>query len=408
MLITNHKTIVLLWILVASAYILLSKSPTPFDYYTRLSKSMLEGKIYLTENPSWLNELITDPKNPSRFFVAYPPMPAIISIPLIFLNKNISQTTISIIIGSLNTLLAYLVAKKIISDNNSKTPFWIAILFAFGTNHFFLSTVGSAWYFAHIVSVFFLFLAILETLSKKRPLLIGLLLGASYWSRLPTILSLPFFLLMTKSEYISSQKSKIGHWKLAIGNWSLEIGLLFLLKLFLGLLVFLDLNFIYNYLRFGSIFDIGYTLIPNVLNEPWYQYGIFSIKYIPEHLKIIFTALPGISNKFPYINPGFVGLALWFVTPAFLIALLAPIKKLVVISSWLAIFLVSLPSLMHGTVGFSQFGYRFAMDYTPFLIILTTLGIGKNIKWPHKLLIFISVVVNLWGILLSKMNWANF
>lgn len=391
----------ILWIFVFTIYLLASKGPSPFNYYTRLSESLIHGKIYLTENPSWLNELIPDPQNSGHFFVAYPPMPAIVSIPFILIYKNISQTAISIFFGALNAVLALLVAKKLIGLKiNSSAPIWVALLFTFGTNHFFLATVGSAWYFAHIVSVFFLLLGILETLGKKRPLLIGLLLGASYWSRLPTILSLPFFLFMTKDKYFENS--------LKVGPWKLKIDIVYLLKLGIGLLIFLNLNFIYNFLRFGTISDIGYTLIPNVLSEPWYHYGIFSIKYIPEHLKIIFTALPSFENHFPYIFPSFVGLALWFVTPAFLIALKAPLRKLMSISSWIAIILVALPSLMHGTVGFSQFGYRFAMDYTPFLIILTSLGIGKNIKLHHKLLIILSILVNLWGVLLNKFSLALF
>ncbi|MCV4933129.1 hypothetical protein OFC23_32155, partial [Escherichia coli] len=40
----------------------------------------------------------------------------------------------------------------------------------------------------------------------------------------------------------------------------------------------------YNYARFGSFLDFGYSRIPGVLAEPWYNHGIFSIYYIPRQI----------------------------------------------------------------------------------------------------------------------------
>lgn len=399
--VTQKHQLILIAFITPLLYFFLSPGPTNFNYYTRLSQAFLSQRIFLNENPSWLNELIPDPRAPNRYYVAYPPMPAIVSLPFVLLDQNISQTHISIIFGSLNAILMFLVIKKFLNNKNSPTAFWITLLFAFGTNHFFLSTSGSAWYFAHIVSVFFLLLAIYETLNKKRPLLIGLLIGASYWSRLPTILSLPFFLLILKDCYLPRANSNIK-------NYLRSVNYAFLIKMALGIGIFLDLNFIYNFLRFGTIIDIGYTLIPNVLSEPWYRYGIFNIRYIPQHLKLIFTEFPAIQPDPPYIKPSYVGMSIFATTPALLLVVLAPIKKLVSVASWTAIILISLPSLMHGTVGFSQFGYRFAMDYTPFLILLTTLSIDKQPRWYHKLLIILSIVINLWGVVLNKTGLVTF
>ena len=49
--------------------------------------------------------------------------------------------------------------------------------------------------------------------------------------------------------------------------------------------------------------------------------------------------------------------------------------------------------------GFSQFGYRFALDFMPFLFLLTIKAMGNDLKWHHKSLIGASIVANLWGVL---------
>jgi hypothetical protein len=49
--------------------------------------------------------------------------------------------------------------------------------------------------------------------------------------------------------------------------------------------------------------------------------------------------------------------------------------------------------------GFAQFGYRFGLDYYPFLFLLVVASIGDSLKWHHKLLITLSVAINLGAVL---------
>ena len=46
-----------------------------------------------------------------------------------------------------------------------------------------------------------------------------------------------------------------------------------------------------------------------------------------------------------------------------------------------------------------QFGYRYALEFYPFLFLLTMKGMGTELKWHHMLIIALSVVVNLWAML---------
>ncbi len=49
--------------------------------------------------------------------------------------------------------------------------------------------------------------------------------------------------------------------------------------------------------------------------------------------------------------------------------------------------------------GWTQFGYRYGLDYTPFLWLLVARLIGDNLKWWHVLLIAVGIAVNAMGVL---------
>jgi hypothetical protein len=331
----------------------------------------------LTENPPWLNELIP---TQNKYFVPYPPMPAILAVPFVFL-KDLKQQVLAHLLGA---GIAALMAKSAwIITKNKSAALWIGLLTAFGNIIWFLAATGSSWYLGQVSAAFFLTLAIHETLTQKRPFLMGLFLGAAYLSRVHTILSIVFFLYLISKKY-----KKI-------------------LCFFIGLAPFLIFNALYNFARFGVLWDKGYLLIPGVLEEPWYQLGLLHPSYIERHLKIIFTALPVIKDTFPYIFPSWGGLAIWVTTPAFLLLVKAPFKKPIVKIALLAIALISIPILTHGTYGFAQFGYRFAVDFYPFLFLILIYSLPKKLGKIHWALLFLSILVNTWGVVwINKFGWV--
>jgi peptidoglycan/LPS O-acetylase OafA/YrhL len=70
---------------------------------------------------------------------------------------------------------------------------------------------------------------------------------------------------------------------------------------------------------------------------------------------------------------------------------------------WLATALLSacilpvLLLLMYFNTGWYQFGYRFVLDFLPFLLLLAALGMKERPTLPAKLLIALSVLINVWG-----------
>ena len=361
---------------------------TPYDNFVRLADAFLNGRLYLTADVPWLELVLLKDKH----YVVPPPFPAILILPVVAIwGLSTNQTLISIFFGSLNVSLAYLVAKTL--TQNRGVQIWSTAMFGFGTIHWWVATAGGVWTFSHTISVTFLFIAILFTLNKYHPLLIGLSLGASYWTRLTTILSFPFFLIYTYDRWYKPFNIK---------NILNGINIRFLFFLGSGTAIFILLNAIYNYARFETPFDASYYLIPGILEEPWYQKGIFDLTYIPRHLKVIFWGLPKLIEEFPFLLPSWHGMAIWITTPAFIYAFRAGIRNKLSLGCWLSIALIALVNFSHGTWGFTQFGYRFALDFYPFLFLLTVKGIGDEIKWHHKILIIIGILVNFWGVLVIQ------
>lgn len=349
-----------------------------WNHFVYLADSFLHGHLYianiLTELAHWNN----------HYFVVYPPMPAILLMPFVALfGTSFYQPMLSILLGAINVSLAYIVLLKFF--NNRKLSLWVSSLYAFGTIQWYHAEVGSSWYIAHIVALFFLWLSLLELVTKQRLFLIGLFIGAAYLARLPTILSVFFVLIYLRHKFNRGRNINLNIKNIAL--------------LFLGLSPAILFNWLYNYLRFGTIFDIGYSMLP-IFDEPWYRYGLFSIKYLPLHLREFFTAMPAFSSKLPFVIPSIYIMALWFVTPAFFLIIFANYKTKVALAALVAIILTSLPDFLHGNNGSTQFGYRFALDYLPFLLLLTALGYERIKPLVGNLLILLSIIINLWGVVM--------
>ncbi|MBI2314894.1 hypothetical protein HYU93_02445 [Candidatus Daviesbacteria bacterium] len=356
---------------------------TPYNYFIYLADAFLHGQLYVTESFPWLNELI---KWQGHLYVVYPPMPAIILMPYVFLlGKGASQTLSSILLGSVNSVLVYLLIKRL--NYSVKTAILVAISFAFGTNHWYLSSVGSAWFLAHITALFFLLLALLETFGKQRLLLIGILLGMSFWARTTVVFTIFFFYVYFLNKFWPLNRKNLY-------NFSV---------LNLGIIFFVLLDATYNFLRFGNFSPLSpYSLIPGIAQDPIFQQGFMNIAYIQRHIEALFLKLPVFSSSPPFIIPSLHSTAIWFTSPVLLYSLRAK-KSLLMLACWVAIIVTQSVIALWGGVGFAQFGYRFAQDFMPFVLILVASGIGQK---PTKLAYFllcISILVNLWGIVMVNM-----
>jgi hypothetical protein len=158
-------------------------------------------------------------------------------------------------------VIAYFVARDVARKPEGTPPkkhegryVWFAAMFGFGTLFWYLASVGSVWLIAQVMSVFFVLLAIHEAFNKARPLIMGLLVGAAFWCRLPAILGVLFFAVLIISR--QANPAWIGKIRSALKP---------LVLLAVGAGVFVGLDMAYNFVRFGALFDVGYWMIPGVL-----------------------------------------------------------------------------------------------------------------------------------------------
>jgi len=379
----------LLIIVLAALFVfLLTKGSSPGqNHFVYLAEAFLHGRLGVTGGGTVLAEIV--PYN-GNFYVVYPPMPAVLLLPFVAVfGTSFDQGLMSVFLASLCIAATWFMLKK--TGVNGNKAVWMTALFGFGTCFWFIASVGSSWYIEHVVAVLFLTLAMILALCKKSPFLTGLLLGFAFLSRLPVILSFPFFLFL-----FFEQK---GTWKSR-----LRVAAFF----FIGLGILVCIYELYNFGRWGVLSDLGYTLIPGIQQDPYFSEGIFNLSYIPRHIYAIFFQGPILLNSFPYFEPNWMGLGLFFTTPAFIYIFKGPWSKL---SKYAAFAVVCiLPILItHGTVGFTQFGYRFGLDFTPFLILLAAKGMRENLGWEEKILIILSILINLWGtVAIIKFDFVSF
>jgi hypothetical protein len=374
--------------LVALLVFLLSKGPPAGqNHFVYLAEAFLHGKLGVSDGGAVLAEIVPFKGN---YYVVYPPMPAVLLLPFVAVfGTSFDQGLMSVLLACLGVTATWLMLKK--TGANGNKALWLTTLFGFGTCFWFTAAVGSSWYIEHISAVLFLTLAIILALYKKSPFLTGLILGFAFLSRLPVILSFPFFLLL-----IYEQNSG---WKPRLKQAAYFI---------IGLGILVGVYELYNFGRWGVFSDLGYTLIPGIQQDPSFTNGIFNLSYIPRHIYAILFQGPILLNNFPYFEPNWMGLGLFFTTPAFIYIFKGPWNKL---SKYAALAIVCiLPILItHGTVGFTQFGYRFSLDFTPFLMLLVAKGMSENLGWQEKALIILSVLVNLWGVVsIIGFNFVSF
>lgn len=382
--VSRNKTrmVIIIFLFTTIVYFLTSAGNTAYNHFTLLADAFLKGHLYIEGIMPWLEKV---PLDATKFYVVNPPIPAVISLPFVFLfGKNFPQQYIAHLVGAAITAILFLITIKI--TKNIKKAIYIALLVGFGNIIWFLSSVGSIWYLGQITGILFLTIAVYEYYGKNRPILIGVLLFFACMSRIQLLLSIPFFIL----PVIKNKK--------------------YILKMLLGISPFFIFYPLYNYLRFGNIFQAGYTLIPGITTEPWFSKGPFHYSYIPNHLKAIFTSLPQISTDFPFVKPTLSGLPIWLTTPAFIYAFKNKIRDIKTLAIWVGIIGIAIVNFSYGSIGIAQFGYRYAVDFYPLLFLLIIHSIkDSNLRWHHWLLLSVSIVVNTWGVLwINKFGWVSF
>ena len=385
--------------------------PANLDYFVPLASAFLHGRLGLTEAPTWLNELV--PARNGLHYVVYPPMPAIILLPAVWVaGPGFQQAWASILVGAANVAIMSMV---IAGMGVSRRPrIVLSLAFAFGTIVWYSAQAGSSWHFAHVVATFFMLLAIRACQLDVRTWLIGLLFAGAVLSRLPLALATPFFLAYLANRTIreaTDDPSPVGSFGAeSPPAWRTRFDLRRYLELAFPLAIGLGIPlagyFVYDRLRFGSLFENGYALIPGLLQEDQYKHGFFSIYNIPRKLYALFLGVPVQVPEFPWVQSRLLGgLSIVLTSPIFLWSIRARRPDWFNLGAWISVGLILVPILLHADPGGAQFGFRYAQDFYPFLFPLAVRGLAGRIGFEAALAIGIGLVVNVWGMASAYFNW---
>lgn len=373
------------------------QSKTP--QYVYLAYSFLQGHTDLVTLPESKYDLILFQ---DKWYVPGGITPALLSLPFVILfGKNFSDVLFGVLIGALNAALMYSLLEKLVE--NLSTRLWLIALFAFGTVHWWLASVGSVWFNAQVAALLFMILYAKDGIQDK-PWRAGLWLGLAFLARPPTIFSALFYLLIIVLRERAIQP---------ILRKMIPFGVM--------LIASVAVMLTYNQLRFGSPLDFGYAYVKgsNALVQTFARSGGFNAQYMPCNIYVSLLGMPNInSNPLPginqvcsylepishdfgklskFFNP--LGMSIFLATPAFLLIFRAKLRDDLVIPAWAGMIGILLPLWMYHATGWVQFGYRYTTDFMVFLFILLA-GTIKQIRWLEKILISLSVLMGATGVYL--------
>ena len=156
---------------------------------------------------------------------------------------------------------------------------------------------------------------------------------------------------------------------------------------------------IHNAARFDNPFEFGHSYLHNVRQQAQMDaHGKFSLHFLSRNLAVALALLPDIGFDKPYVSISGHGLAIWFTTPLVFFLLWPRTRNALHRPLWLTVAAVAAPTLLYMNSGWLQFGYRFSLDYMPFLFLLIAIGGRPLRRVGHGLIVF-AVIVNLFGAL---------
>lgn len=354
-------------------------------YFNFLAESFLHGRLHLPDPPG-VHDLT---EHNGRWYVPFPPLPALIMLPWIaaFGPQSVNGVVFSIPIAAgsaalIWALLSRLARLGVVSASVANRA-WIIALFAFGTVHWYVACDGAVWFIAQVCTVFFASLAALLAVTRSSGWAAGVALALAILAR-PNVLLVWPLLYALWSLHAVTQPGATRRWIVA----SLAPALLALVALLF-----------YNAARFENPLDFGYAKqnVETRLRVPLLEHGQFSIYHLPRNANLILLGFPELPRN--ALLPSFSeeGMGAIFTTPALLFLFAARRNDRLTRCAWLAVALLLAPLLLYYNTGWQQFGYRFLLDLIVPLVVLLAIAAGPRVDRSFRLLIVVSIAVNLSG-----------
>jgi len=405
----NRSNLLFFVLPLVAAVIYYFSNPKPQDFYNYtflVAGNLLHGATGLSETPpTWLNEFVPFE---GHYYSVFPLGAVLSMIPFALLAAvgiihEMPGAFIAAMIAGGSCYYLLKIADKYEISISKKILLTLAVLF--GTWTWTNLAFEGAWQLA----IGFAFVgevgAVHYSVFERRPFIAGAFFALAFGNRTEVLLTAPIFLYLLnrnrrkETEKLDNDESESANTL----NRNIVDALWFcLIPFVLGVA-----TLIYNYLRFHSFTDFGYARIPGVLNEPWYNHGIFSLTYIPRQAWEMLWKPWRFVDVFPYLVPnGFSSSILW--SSPFLLFLLrsGSRDKVLKYLSWVAIALLTFLLWIHGNSGGWQFGYRYATVLLPWVFVILLEASSKKISPLEWAVYVFSFVMNAYATWLF--HWTDY
>jgi hypothetical protein len=248
-----------------------------FDYTFRIAGALLHGQVGLENRPpSWLNEMV--PRD-GRFYSVFPLGAVVSMLPVALLQRTgwvanfPGHWVATILVGC---IVYFFFRLTEIRSQPVVRRILLALFPIFGTWAWCNLGFGGAWQIALGFALLGETAALYFVLVRPRPFLAGIFFALAVGNRTELGLTLPFFLYFVwRPPSDVDPFPALAHLLPNLRKSLPKLIWFLVVPVALGLL-----TAAYNFARFHSIFDFGYEHIPNLMREPWYQRGLFSIHAI--------------------------------------------------------------------------------------------------------------------------------
>jgi hypothetical protein len=374
---------------VSSGGLLAHQSFAPHFVYQ--ADAFLHGQLALAvDRPPNLNDWVL---RDGRWYVSFPPFPAGPFVALWGLRFN--DVAFTLVFAAANVALFYRLLRRVQQMEGGTRAEWehaaLAVLFGFGTLAWSCGIRGEVWFTAETVGMTLTLLYLHSALRARHPVLAGLAVACGAITRTPLAFSAVFFVFEALSPDGPVGWAKLrdpARWRAALPRLVPYAAAILAVAIPMGWA---------NYVRFGSFGEFGHShLYANRVNQQIQQFGLFHYAFLERNLHAAFTRLPQIQLHPFKLGFSGEGMSLFVTTPLFFYLLWPREKPRLHRALWFTTALVAVPGFFYQNSGWFQFGFRFSLDYTPYLFLLLALG-GRRFTRVFCLAAVAAVAVNAWG-----------
>jgi hypothetical protein len=374
---------------------------------------------------------------------------------------QLNDTSFGVLLAAMALALFYGTLRKLSDEEaTGRTPVdnaVLALLLGFGTVFFYGAIRGEVWFLAEVLGVGLTALYVRNALGARHPRLAGLFWSMAVLTRTPLLFTGTFFVL---EALVPTAGQRAKEWAAFRARPGPKLKLLrdFALGAApLGLLAaWSNLSRFGSVVEFGHRYFFN-----NRVNADIDAWGLFSPHYLWRNLEAAFLRLPSVSAQAPQLTYDPWGMSLFITLPLLALAFVPasrprqawqaaaamaitlaasalwpalpptpgeppvgfrPLGLWVVLAVTLGLLarfawtwaqeqdaprllvpvLVTLvacmaPGLVYQNTGYAQFGFRFSLDYTPYVLLLLALGRWDFRKGLPLALAGLSVAVGVWG-----------